>query len=716
MKRNLLIWLLIFLVILFFYRNIFNSYFEGDEWYYFSIFLPLTHHPFGFIEAIALSFTKSSAISGGGHVAPLYNLVWFLENLFFGLHFKLYVLTSLLIHTTNSFLLFKFTDKVINRRVALLSAVIFAISAVHYEAITWVMAVVPTQISLFFILCGYITFTSWVSKPKKSYLVLTIILFLSALFTKETAISAVLVSPVLIFFVKNRLRKGILIPLITLLVYLPVRFIVPLINDGMFLNNIHIPLQKLIWYQFLLFERISVEAFVPSNLLLIISKYLSENIFFKTVTPIINSSLHQLFVETLGADILIFILSPLFSLLSFVVVRGFLKKKKYYEVLLFSLLIIVFSAVPLLFILSYAPWWIDGAFIDSRHLYFPSIGVSILLAYGLLNSKSLFPRKTPNILKISIIGILFLCWSTYQYFIIQQQINKFVDFGTVRLNILERIRAQVPLLSEKTIFTVESDTGYYGFATIPPFQTSLGQILAIIYFKKNEIPEQFLNGSKFMTKGLLDQGTATYDGITMGYYSQIGTMLKDLSSGIFGVEDVRYFKWNGARSELTNETENFQKVTKEFLDHKKKVADWNTMEIPRLHIKYPPDTRIQYYFALKPVLQEFELNIPGIEEKVLFKIVEKDRSITFGSYIQGLLASDNIPIGNDNLLKNITREDGSVVTTVYINRGDLVRYFLPFSDATGYLEISAPAVSKEKDMSPYINKDIELLLFATRGN
>ena len=149
---------LIFLSIAFFvYRKALGGYFQGDEWFYFTQFLPLTHTQGGLLSALAKSLFAADEISGGGHLTPLYTLIWYFHNKFFGLHFFPYITLSIVFHAFNGFLLFHIVKKLTkNEAISFLSGFFFIFSYQNFQAVTWIMAYVPTVYAVFFTLVSFL--------------------------------------------------------------------------------------------------------------------------------------------------------------------------------------------------------------------------------------------------------------------------------------------------------------------------------------------------------------------------------------------------------------------------------------------------------------------------------------------------------------------------------------------------------------------------------
>lgn len=101
LSNDLFVFIFLLILILFVYQKTFNSYFESDEWFYLTYYLPLTNKTFGIFTAVFSMFTKAGYISGGQHVVPLAALIYYLNVKLFGLNFAPYAVMSLFFHSIN---------------------------------------------------------------------------------------------------------------------------------------------------------------------------------------------------------------------------------------------------------------------------------------------------------------------------------------------------------------------------------------------------------------------------------------------------------------------------------------------------------------------------------------------------------------------------------------------------------------------------------------
>jgi hypothetical protein len=96
-------------------------------------------------------------------------------------------LTNILLHAGNSALLFFIAIQFVNRQIAIIAALLFAVHPVHTEAVTWIAGIPELSFSLFYLFSFYIYIKQSAEKNYKA--VIPVLLFFIALFCKETALT-----------------------------------------------------------------------------------------------------------------------------------------------------------------------------------------------------------------------------------------------------------------------------------------------------------------------------------------------------------------------------------------------------------------------------------------------------------------------------------------------------------------------------------------------
>src|SRR5438105_2454526 len=94
-KKNWLWFLVLLLLVLIFYWPSFFLFFEGEEWFHFTQYLPFTHQLLGLFKVVYKGIIGSDSVSLGMHLAPIFTSVWFLDNQLFGLNYLPYIISSI---------------------------------------------------------------------------------------------------------------------------------------------------------------------------------------------------------------------------------------------------------------------------------------------------------------------------------------------------------------------------------------------------------------------------------------------------------------------------------------------------------------------------------------------------------------------------------------------------------------------------------------------
>lgn len=683
------IWiLLIFLGITFFiYRKAFGGYFQGDEWFYFTQFLPLTHIQGGLMSALSKSIFSVDEISGGGHLTPLYTLIWYLHNKYFGLNFFPYITLSIFFHALNGFLLFHIVKKMTkNMAISFLAGFFFIFSYQNFQAVTWIMAYVPTVYAVFFTLVSflYLLYALEISKKVKVYTFLSVIFLILALLTKETSIVLFLVFPIIVLlFKKSLFRKFGFIYTSLFILYGVFRFGIPLFQKGSALTQFSevytLPLFifRMITYPL----KVLVSIFFPHELLLKIAEVLTPFAYpFYGAEKSVRGTNFLMFTQTAGSDLLIYTLSVIlfFTLVFFFFLT--LKYKNINYLLIIGSLIAVLSAFPLLLIALYAPAWGYVTFIDSRHLYFPSVGAAMIFSgiiFVVYKKRNQIPRLSQNFV-IFFIASALIVWTGIQYTYLQKQLGKEEVMGQQRQIVLKGILSSVPQLSQKAFFLVESNTGYYGFAPMPPFQTHLSQVLSIQYYQRGQLPVVFVRDYSLVNRGLGAEGTLHHGNREFGYFINQSTFFAHLLDRRVDSQNIYSFKWDGNNNRLTDVTgeirgkyEDLQVKLNNFLDWKK-----ITWKDANLQFSIPPDATLITESVIQPnVINQASIFTPSQKYQII--LWKKTLNIGIFEDISHMVNSNGETIGDNFYYRDVVMFNGDKVITKIASKGDSMDYFIP---------------------------------------
>src|SRR5581483_3132498 len=238
--------------------------------------------------------------------------------------------------------------------------------------------------------------------------------------------------------------------------------------------------------------------------------------FSQSLLPsVFLNSISQKF-ETFGAQKLMELISIIAGvfILIFTIHISILKKTHNRFIPLFCLFWLIFNSL----IFSFSPETKGIVFtVDSRNLYFTSVGICILIVY----MADLFSKR--NKLKFAIVMLFVL---SFNFYFLKLNLSKLAEVGVARKKILDQIMDEHPLLPDQTIFYIESDTSFYGLPIqirTLPFQSGFGQTLLSWYEESKNFPADF-----FTDRFLWDidsQGYKRVDGTGFGYFRDFSDLL-----------------------------------------------------------------------------------------------------------------------------------------------------------------------------------------------
>lgn len=616
-----------FTVVFFVFWKLRQSYFEGDDWFHFTIFFPLTRDPWGAITAITKPITDSNSLSGGLHAIPVGGEIFFLNVLFFGTNYSLYAMASLSIHALNSVLVYLLAKRLLratqknyvsktkalfhNRGIseifALLSGIFFALSAVSTSSVTWAAFYGQNMVSVTFLLLCLLMFRFAFDTVKKRYIYLCLFFLLASVLSKETAASLLIILPIAVFFEKRVFSFLYLSRLYVLLVivYMLFRFGVPAVFEQV---TESVPASTVVSQtdttgtimsnDLSIYEDIRAElAFRASTFPM---KMISEVYFAREavsaivtyIAPIIypipgnaedssRSQNRQTFIHGLGNDVVVYILSILLITVLVFLLRLFYTTKDFaaYKTVVWGILIVTASALPLVMIVLSFPRWGFDTYFDLRHYYTPSVGAALLFPFllyglGLLLSRFIHFATRFRINALLVAAVLLLLWFQMNMTLFYQYLQAHVDAGVPRRIIIEQLKKELPVLPKKVVFSIQTD-GLHAYGAQLPYQTSFPQIITIVYHDASPFPNSFYE------KPLLDSKAEGYqyeNGRGLGYYTSKKSLAEAVVAKTFAINDIYAFSYTSKDFRFTQTTEEVRQEMRAYLKKREAFADWNFVE------------------------------------------------------------------------------------------------------------------------------------------
>ncbi len=186
-QNQIFIWLCYLLVAGLIYFRVFNNFFVSDDFHWLSL---AKNRPWDW----SIFVTNYEGSNLGGSYNPLLFLLWKIFFSIFGLHYHWYHAVSILLHASNAWLVYILAKKLLAKTQvrsaywASVCGLFFLIWPVQVEAISWIAAWPHLWATLFY-LASLIFYTKYFELKKISQLILSLVFFILAIFTKEIAIS-----------------------------------------------------------------------------------------------------------------------------------------------------------------------------------------------------------------------------------------------------------------------------------------------------------------------------------------------------------------------------------------------------------------------------------------------------------------------------------------------------------------------------------------------
>lgn len=504
MKKNLLIFLLLFGVAYFLTNGFLNTFFQQDEWNGFGLVTYLSHQP------IWAWFNMLT----GQHLVPFTSSSWLVFYRVFGFEAWYYALTSLLLHTFAAFLVYYFVKSLSKDTVvSLLTALLFitnsraSLAFIHLAVFSNTIPCL-ILIILFFLYLGKIIQKKIYGKKDAGILAA---LFLSAVFFREDTFILIPLLPIYIFIYNRKALVKQNLPFFSIFYAFAVtffifRFVMQLINP-IALNVSSKSYLTTYLYNAITFPvKLVVQNLLEGYYTILMFIYQHSQLLY----PVQFSAE---VINTIYLDLVFLAIFNVIVIFSFIVFRG-IKDKSVWKNIYFFIAWILIDALLL------ASVGRRMNLIEGRYLYLSSVAVLFILSVILVKvyrSNSLY--FILGIFKKLFVVIVIMGFLTSSYSRIQKDIKTFETQGQARKQILSGIMNAHPTIPKNTIFFVKCKgecyrNGEFGIpnSLVLPFSSGPGWIIMLYYSRQNEKAY-----APFFTR---------YEGETMLWDSRIGQYTK----------------------------------------------------------------------------------------------------------------------------------------------------------------------------------------------
>lgn len=552
---------LIFLVeviVLFAYRKIFNGFFQQDEWLSFSSRIMLQQKDF--LGQIGDLISPSV-----GHYQPLNSLTIQVLFSLFGLNYLPYSISSIILHLIIVFIVFFLAKAIINdAKFALLTALLFGITAASFQATSWVLADTSIHFSTIFSLLSLLLLFKFLSNKRIIFFIWSLIFLLVSLLFKEISIGIFLIFilTILLFaskgFTKTRYIKVIILAGFLYALFRVGMLYIPEAHKTDIVVTESQPI-KYIVYNLVTFPFKGVsQSIIPSDVLLDFS-YSLANLLPESLVGIKETPSYDFLVQKKILEAVSLTLSLIITFLS-IIMWWKNKTNIWGKTVIFALTFILVNTP----IFALSPERIGRVFIiDSRNLYLVTFGSSLLV-----NSivASLVKRKFIKILLI-ILPLLVV-----NIFWLNSFLANVAEVGILRKSILNKIFNEYPKLPEKVVFYTNSDSSFYGLSSsekIMPFQSGFGQTLLMWYYPTAKFPDEFII-NRFLWN-ITSQGYKEVGDRGFGYFRDFEELAKTVKNNKLDPFSVIAFQFDSEKQITSDISEEVRGRLEGYLVEKQEI-------------------------------------------------------------------------------------------------------------------------------------------------
>lgn len=234
------IYIIIILGLIVFFNSLFNGFVWDD------VGQIINNTKVHSIQNIASFFTGGTFDPGnnidqlaGNYYKPFMTIFFSLIYALFGQHAFYFHFFQIILHIINTILIFILFSHFFSKKPSLFLSLVFLIHPMNVEAVVYISALQDVLFFFFGMLAMFIVLKTNQSEksPRFLHLIITAILLLSSLLSKETGILFIMIVPIYIFlFHANRLKQYFTTSFLSLGIYLGLRFFV----GKIYLSSVHI--------------------------------------------------------------------------------------------------------------------------------------------------------------------------------------------------------------------------------------------------------------------------------------------------------------------------------------------------------------------------------------------------------------------------------------------------------------------------------------------
>lgn len=525
------------------YGKILNGFFQQDEWFTFGSYTT-------YQNSSLLSILKYLFAFNVGHYNPLTNMVQFILFRIWGINYVKFALFGIVLEIGNIFCIFILAKRIFKKDIlfAYLATLLFLSFAASSQAVSWVLVNTATLSSSFFGIVSVIFFYDYIAKKKKLFLIYSLFILLVSLLFKEITIGLFPLYFIILLFISLKDILYVMIPGLFYFIFRVLMFFTPNPASEKIVTQT-LPIKYLILdFITLPFKSLS-QVLIPQDAIIYIARFIA--LFFPKYAGSPGTTKFDLFAlnQVLGPlSVAIALVFVTLALILFF--RGKITNLK----IIYCLSLLWVFLNSLIFALSPETTGVT-VLVDSRNLYFISIGVAFFMTCVLKSLNIKNNKKAIILVSLFILNIFFL----------NQDLTQVTNLGAVRKRILNKIYNDHPKLAGKQVFYFESNSSYFGLPTevkIPPFQSGFGQTLLVWYSRNQILPIDFYK-NHFLWP-IDSEGYKEVNGVGFGYYRNFTDLAQFLAKNKSNEPNIIAYRFNfqdntliDIRSDLTQKIDGY---------------------------------------------------------------------------------------------------------------------------------------------------------------
>lgn len=538
MRKALIFFLIFFAIDIVYFWGLWDTFFQQDEWY-------------GFSNAIVALHTNifSPLFAVDLHYVPMVYIMRLLTYEVFGLHAAYYAWLALILHSIVATLVYFFFKKLTkNKTASFLMTFLFLVSFPAKQSVVWMGETVIGQLPVALcVLLFFIALEAGKSSMNYKRSALLCLLFFLGLFFKEDAVILIPLVPVYLFlFWKKQDIKQTKKYLIPVALFITTFFVIDAgVHFFSITQNPQLHLEK----------TTSVKQMVAYNVVTVPFKMIVQNIieydqlqylsFSYSHFAFPNLALQNAVVLTIVFENIIFFLA-IFILSTVAVAFGSSNTQKK-KLFVFALLWILVCSVPL----SLQTRRIVE--LESRYLFLANIGV-LLLGYCVISSIRFGGRLNSNFLKTIIGLVLFCIFAAYFYWGDRYTMeSSYLAPSLLRKSIVSQLTAFYPTIPKDTTFYISCKSKSDCYPLTLPFQSSVGEILTVIYSRGKEAGYTPLLSDSYLFDWKA-QGYKKVNGYGFGYFTDENLLVQYVSKKRINVGSIISLQYDKEHNTLIDVT------------------------------------------------------------------------------------------------------------------------------------------------------------------